>query len=896
MPPAAVAERAGPGPAERLRLPAAHAVATGRGQRIAVIDTGVAPHPRLAGRLVGLGDALAGGTGLDDCDGHGTAVAGLIGAAADPRDGFVGVAPDARILAVRQFSPTVGGADGRPAGDLGSLAAAVRRSVEAGATVVNISGAVCCPPSGPRSTVRRCRSALRAAAAADVVVVAAAGNLDSGGCAADRPDLVSLPGWNDDVLTVGAVGPDDRPARFTMPGPWVDVAAPGTDVRSLTADGGTGPPLDGTSFAAPLVAGLAALIREHHPGLSAREVMDCITATARRPPAGRDDAVGSGVVDLVAALTTRARGAPLPAPGVMSELARPAPAAPRAGVADRRTRDSAGDRDRGSRIHRTNGPFVGTYRTNGPFVGGSTSATSEIRAAGATSSTEPVGRSRNAASGAGAGSAIPRAAAVAPSATPWATPPAETTHTVPTPGATPGADARTAPPSPTTTASSPVPAPSAPASTRGGRTAGIRPRCRPPTGSAPGSPDQVQQVTGVSAGSRSCGAAAGQPATSSRCTGARRATTSGPISVTAAPRSRGQHVRRQGRHLLEATVEDDVTAWGGTRGPTHDHVADPRAQTGRPGCPRATDDRRHQRRPLGKGRDEAGGRRTRCAAGEPECRAYRDVAEVDPVPAARGDQPRVSRGHREQNGVDRVRAGHRTRDHGRSQQPARRTDLVADRPPRRDPPLRVHAHGARDGGCGGPRCTDEGLVVDEYRVGTHRHRPQRGEHEPPRDGVRDGHQPVRFVRDDIQRARRPADHQVLLLPRRTRSDDRRHQRPDQAEDAQHDPGGDGPALRAHLLVHGHRVAADQGGLQPAQAEAVRVGLVAGGRSRRRHPQDARRTSPAPRPFRRTRGPDQPTEIASRRSRMNGAVTTEPSPACLPTGGASGVTTASWSSS
>ena len=128
----------------------------------------------------------------------------------------------------------------------------MRRSVEAGATVVNISGAVCLPAERAAVDGAPVRTALRAAAAADVVVVAAAGNLDSGGCAADRPDLVSLPGWyDDDVLTVGAVGPDDRPARFTMPGPWVDVAAPGTDVRSLTVDGGTGPPLDGTSFAAP---------------------------------------------------------------------------------------------------------------------------------------------------------------------------------------------------------------------------------------------------------------------------------------------------------------------------------------------------------------------------------------------------------------------------------------------------------------------------------------------------------------------------------------------------------------------------------------------------------------------------------------------------------------------
>jgi membrane-anchored mycosin MYCP len=330
-PPPAVAEHAGPALATRLRLPAAHALATGRGQRLAVIDTGVAPHPRLAGRLTGLGDVVTGGDGLDDCDGHGTAVAGLIGAAPDAGDGLVGVAPGARILALRQFSSTVAGADGQPAGDLPSLAAALRRAVAAGATVVNVSGAVCLPAAQAATAGAPVRAALRAAAAADVVVVAAAGNAGNGGCAADRTDLVSLPGWyGDDVLTVGAVGPDDRPAEFTVPGPWVDVAAPGTDVRSLTVDGGTGAPLDGTSFAAPLVAGLAALIRERRPDLGAREVIHRITTTAHRPPTGRDDLVGAGVVDVVAALTVEA-GPPARA-GSTTELARPASARPSAPV------------------------------------------------------------------------------------------------------------------------------------------------------------------------------------------------------------------------------------------------------------------------------------------------------------------------------------------------------------------------------------------------------------------------------------------------------------------------------------------------------------------------------------------------------------------------------------
>lgn len=300
--------------AERMQLSAVHRLATGSGQVIAVIDTGVHPDPRFGTRLRGGGDYLTGGDGLDDCDGHGTAVAGILAAAPAPgsRAGFVGMAPDAQIVAIRQSSPSfdVPGPDGvpRPAGDVATLADAIVLAVREGAGVINISEAVCLPAGQAAAQGQSIQAALRYAARADVVVVAAAGNAGVGSCATsgrDPRDQVSLPGWyDDDILAVGAVGSDDAPASFTVAGPWVDVAAPGTGLRSLAVAGGTtGTDVEGTSFAAPWVAGLAALVRERYPDLTATQVADRILATARRAPGGRDEALGYGVVDPVAALS-----------------------------------------------------------------------------------------------------------------------------------------------------------------------------------------------------------------------------------------------------------------------------------------------------------------------------------------------------------------------------------------------------------------------------------------------------------------------------------------------------------------------------------------------------------------------------------------------------------------
>ncbi len=297
-------------PARRLQLADAHRIATGAGQLIAVIDTGVAPHPRFGARLRGGGDYLTGGDGLDDCDGHGTAVAGVLAASASDDDEVVGIAPDAELLAIRQSSPSyeVPGPDGRPrpAGDIATLAESIVLAVREGSTVINISEAVCLPPEQAAEEGESLHAALRYAADADVVVVAAAGNAGVGLCAdaGTASGQVSLPGWYDELVAVGATGPDDAAATFTVPGRWVDLAAPGTGMRSLAVGGGlTAEPVAGTSFSAPWVAGLAALVRERFPQLSATQVVDRIVATARRPAGGRDDSLGHGVIDPVAALT-----------------------------------------------------------------------------------------------------------------------------------------------------------------------------------------------------------------------------------------------------------------------------------------------------------------------------------------------------------------------------------------------------------------------------------------------------------------------------------------------------------------------------------------------------------------------------------------------------------------
>ena len=179
------------------------------GQKVAVIDTGVAPNPRLHALEPG-GDYVSSSDGLVDCDAHGTLVAGLIAAAPSPDDPFAGVAPDATILSIRQNSDLYSVRErdrtqGDPNavspgyGNTRTLALAIVHAVDLGATVINLSEAACAPV-GAGLDDAAVGQAVRYAFERNIVVVAAAGNINSQGlCSAQNevrdPNLPLADAW-----------------------------------------------------------------------------------------------------------------------------------------------------------------------------------------------------------------------------------------------------------------------------------------------------------------------------------------------------------------------------------------------------------------------------------------------------------------------------------------------------------------------------------------------------------------------------------------------------------------------------------------------------------------------------------------------------------------------------
>ena len=276
-----------------VRAPQAWDVTTGSGATtVAVIDTGIRrTHPDLpAARLLGGTDTIDKDTDpVDTLIGHATLVAGTIAAETGNSLGGAGVARRARILPVRVLDSAGHGTDA-------TVAAGITWAADNGARVINLS-------LGGVGGATVLRSAVDYALARDVVVVAAAGN--AGSPAPHYP--ASLTG----VVSVGATDAVGNPVFFSGWGPTLTMTAPGWNIA------GPSSPHEyvvssGTSFAAPLVAATAALLRDRNPGWTRQQVVNQLTSTARDAGvAGRDDIFGAGILDIYAALGG-ARAAALP--------------------------------------------------------------------------------------------------------------------------------------------------------------------------------------------------------------------------------------------------------------------------------------------------------------------------------------------------------------------------------------------------------------------------------------------------------------------------------------------------------------------------------------------------------------------------------------------------------
>ncbi|MGW6392652.1 type VII secretion-associated serine protease mycosin [Streptomyces sp. NPDC055103] len=317
-----------PWPLQRVLLDELWQHTKGKGVRVAVIDTGVDDiNPQLrtavdakAGKDFlkpdpknpGFGDEKRGKTdGTVDEVGHGTKVAGIIAARPRKGTGFVGLAPEATIIPIRQN-------DEKNSGKSDTMALAIDWAVAKGANVINISQDTtqALDADSPMAV------SIAKAIEKKIVVVASAGNDGM-----DGKLKTTFPAAFPGVLAVASSDRNNERAVFSQSGTFVGVAAPGVDIVSTVPGGGQCVD-NGTSFSAPYVAGVAALLKARYPEWTAAQIVTRIEQTAVRSVNGRDNYVGWGVVDPVRALADAPPGTPPSTP--VPDPGPPKPPAPEA--------------------------------------------------------------------------------------------------------------------------------------------------------------------------------------------------------------------------------------------------------------------------------------------------------------------------------------------------------------------------------------------------------------------------------------------------------------------------------------------------------------------------------------------------------------------------------------
>ncbi|NUN04817.1 MAG: S8 family serine peptidase [Bdellovibrio sp.] len=201
---------------------------------------------------------------LDDNHGHGTHIAGIIGAEAGNGKGITGIAPEVSLMILKYYDPKVAGTD-----NLKNTVAAIRYAVKMGANIINYSG-------GGTEYSKEEYEAISEAQKKDILFVAAAGNERSN---SDQHHYYPADYKLSNIISVTAIDPSTQVLASSNYGvETVDIAAPGQNILSCLPGGSYGY-MTGTSQATAFVSGAAALVMAHKQSFKAEDVKKYILAT-----------------------------------------------------------------------------------------------------------------------------------------------------------------------------------------------------------------------------------------------------------------------------------------------------------------------------------------------------------------------------------------------------------------------------------------------------------------------------------------------------------------------------------------------------------------------------------------------------------------------------------------
>ncbi|RNA69307.1 S8 family peptidase [Alteribacter keqinensis] len=245
----------------------------GQGVRVAVLDTGIATHADL--NIRGGASFIPNEPTYQDFNGHGTHVAGTV-AALNNSYGVIGVAPSAELYAVKVLDANGGGSHA-------SIAQGIEWAVSNNMDIVNMSLG---SPQGSTTL----QQAVNNAHNSGVLLIAAAGNSGTNG----SQNTMGYPARYSNVMAVGAVDSNYNRASFSSVGNELEIMAPGVSIQS-TYLSNSYRALNGTSMAAPHVAGTAALVKQRYPHLTNSQIRNRLNQTAI--PLGNSFYFGNGLVD-----------------------------------------------------------------------------------------------------------------------------------------------------------------------------------------------------------------------------------------------------------------------------------------------------------------------------------------------------------------------------------------------------------------------------------------------------------------------------------------------------------------------------------------------------------------------------------------------------------------------